>query len=269
MLRSLFYCRASASGISLYSNSRNSSYFQSVRSFSRCPCMVSCKKSEGGDHEKLMTRSSASNVLGVKLNCSLVELKSAFRSKVKQFHPDIYHMDVGDSDQMIRRVLQAYEILSTNSSPESSEREPLDPFDDPECEAFDLFVNETLCAGKGCFDSCVAAAPYAFFFASPTDTARATSQVLTCKYAACVGYGNGYEVHIAVGQCPRNCIHYVTPCQRVILEELLDGILSAPYNGLVEADYMYSLIIKAEFENNRYQKPKKQPESPTQNVDWF
>lgn len=28
-------------------------------------------------------------------------------------------------------------------------RECLDPFDDPECEAFDLFVNEVLCVGKG------------------------------------------------------------------------------------------------------------------------
>lgn len=28
-------------------------------------------------------------------------------------------------------------------------RECLDPFDEPECEAFDLFVNEILCIGKG------------------------------------------------------------------------------------------------------------------------
>lgn len=28
-------------------------------------------------------------------------------------------------------------------------RECIDPFDDPECEAFDVFVNEVLCVGKG------------------------------------------------------------------------------------------------------------------------
>lgn len=27
--------------------------------------------------------------------------------------------------------------------------ECLDPFDEPECEAFDLFVNQTVCIGKG------------------------------------------------------------------------------------------------------------------------
>lgn len=33
--------------------------------------------------------------------------------------------------------------------PERVFRECLDPFDTPECEAFDLFVNELLCLGKG------------------------------------------------------------------------------------------------------------------------
>lgn len=28
--------------------------------------------------------------------------------------------------------------------------ECLDPFDNPECEAFDVFVNEAVCIGKGC-----------------------------------------------------------------------------------------------------------------------
>lgn len=28
-------------------------------------------------------------------------------------------------------------------------RECLDPFENPECEAFDVFVNEFLCVGKG------------------------------------------------------------------------------------------------------------------------
>ncbi|KAJ6434428.1 hypothetical protein OIU84_018025 [Salix udensis] len=38
------------------------------------------------------------------------------------------------------------------------------------------------------------------------------------------GHGEDYQVQLAVGQCPRSCIHYVTPSQRVILEEFLDSI---------------------------------------------
>ncbi|PKI51534.1 hypothetical protein CRG98_028094 [Punica granatum] len=142
---------------------------------------------------------------------------------------------------MIRRVIQAYQMLSKYSRSEIIEREYLDPFDEPECEALDLFVNELLCVGKGCPYSCVKAAPHAFTFASSTGTARATSQ----------GKGEDYQVQAAVGQCPRSCIHYVTPSQRIILEELLDS------------------IIDARFENNRYWKPKKQPKNSSNHVDWY
>ncbi|KAL5701838.1 hypothetical protein ACHQM5_027132 [Ranunculus cassubicifolius] len=201
---------------------------------------------------------SAYDVLGVNRNCSFTELKAAFRSKVKQFHPDV-KKDTGDSDIMIRRVIQAYEILSKNHPFEVSESECLDPFDHPECEAMDIFVNETLCVGKRCPYSCVKTAPHAFSYES-TGTARATSQ----------GHGDDYQVKLAVGQCPRNCIHYVTPSQHSILEELLDSILSLPYIDPAEADYLYSLITKAKFENNRYRKPKrKEPMVTIYNVDFF
>lgn len=36
------------------------------------------------------------------------------------------------------------------------------------------------------------------------------------------GHAGDYQVQRAVGQCPRSCMHYVTPSQRIILEELLD-----------------------------------------------
>ncbi|GAA0173113.1 hypothetical protein LIER_26798 [Lithospermum erythrorhizon] len=41
------------------------------------------------------------------------------------------------------------------------------------------------------------------------------------------------QVQLAVGQCPRNCIHYVTPLQRIILEELLGSfpLLSPSVTG--------------------------------------
>uniref|UniRef100_A0A7N0V5I4 J domain-containing protein n=1 Tax=Kalanchoe fedtschenkoi TaxID=63787 RepID=A0A7N0V5I4_KALFE len=179
---------------------------------------------------------------------------------VKEFHPDM-RKDKGEADVMIRRVIQAYEILSDYSRSEiiESYRECVDPFEEPECEACDLFINETVCIGKGCPQSCVAKAPQAFSFVASTGTARATSQ----------GVSGDYQVQLAVGQCPRSCIHYVTPSQRAILEELLDGILDLPYDTVAEADILYSLIVKANFENNRYRKPKKKPKASTENVDWY
>uniref|UniRef100_A0A803Q735 Uncharacterized protein n=1 Tax=Cannabis sativa TaxID=3483 RepID=A0A803Q735_CANSA len=176
---------------------------------------------------------------------------------VKQFHPDVNRTGQ-NSDAMIRRVIQAYEMLSNCSRLEIIESECLDPFEKPECEALDLFVNGTLCVGKGCPYSCVTRAPHAFTFAS-TGTATATSQ----------GHGEDYQVQLAVGQCPRSCIHYVTPSQRIILEELLDSIMNMPYDCSAEADLLYGLIVKSKYENNRYQKPKKQAKVSTENVDWF
>ncbi|XP_015062720.1 chaperone protein dnaJ C76, chloroplastic isoform X2 [Solanum pennellii] len=218
---------------------------------------VKCYGQNYGDEEPL-SASLAYDVLGVAPNCSTDELKSAFRNKVKKFHPDV-RRDGNGSDKMIRRVIQAYEKLSNFTKSEIIERECLDPFDQPEGEAFDLFVDETVCIGKGCPFSCVKKAPHAFTFSSLTGTAQATSQ----------GHGEDYQVHLAAGQCPRSCIHYVTPSQRIVLEELLGSIMSTPYDTSAEADLLYSLIVKARFENNRYQKPKKQPKASTEHVDWF
>ena len=41
-----------------------------------------------------------------------------------------------------------------------------------------------------------------------------------------------------------------------------------PYNSSAEAELLYSLIVKAMFENIWYQKPKKEPKTSTQHVDW-
>ncbi|XVE63000.1 hypothetical protein DITRI_Ditri06bG0164700 [Diplodiscus trichospermus] len=176
---------------------------------------VNCRGRTGEDPPPVLSDSSAYAILGVRPNCSAVELKAAFRAKVKQYHPDV-NRGGGDSDTMIRRVIQAYEILSNYSRSEIIERECLDPFDSPECEAFDVFVNEVLCIGKGCPYSCVKRAPHAFEYDPSTGTARATSQ----------GHADDYQVQLAVGQCPRSCIHFVTPSQRIILEELLDRYVS-------------------------------------------
>ncbi|KAJ6434427.1 hypothetical protein OIU84_018024 [Salix udensis] len=100
------------------------------------------------EEDSPLSTSSAYTVLGIEPGCSSAAIKAAFRAKVKQFHPDL-NKDGKVSDLMIRRIIQAYEMLSNLSRSEIIERECLDPFEDPECEAFDIFVNEVLCVGKG------------------------------------------------------------------------------------------------------------------------
>lgn len=212
---------------------------------------------EPGTPQSPLSSPSPYQILGVDPSCSFPQLKTAFRQKVKEFHPDVCR-DMKEPDQMIKRVIQAYELLSKRHHLENNERDSLDPFEHPECEACDIFVNEILCIGKGCPYSCIERAPHAFSFTPERSTACASSQ----------GHGDDYQVTLAVGQCPRRCIHYVTPSQRVILEELLSSILDSPYDP-AEIAFLESLIVKATFENNRYQKPKSEPKASTEFVDWY
>ncbi|XP_020582272.1 uncharacterized protein LOC110025919 isoform X1 [Phalaenopsis equestris] len=160
--------------------------------------------------------------------CSPARLKAAFRARVKEFHPDVYK-GASNSDEIILRVIGAYEMLSKHFQFESVERLSSDPFEDPESEACDIFVNELLCVGKGHVDD--------------------------------------YQVQLAVGQCPRRCIHYVTPSQRAILQDVLQRVLNSPWD-VGEAAFLESLISKAIFENRRYQNLKRKPTIETEYVDW-
>ncbi|KAF9620604.1 hypothetical protein IFM89_013630 [Coptis chinensis] len=69
---------------------------------------VNCRKSNQEDG--MLSVSQAYDVLGVTRNCSFIELKTAFRSIVKQFHPDV-QKDSGDTDIMIRQVFKAYGVI--------------------------------------------------------------------------------------------------------------------------------------------------------------
>ncbi|KAI3519720.1 hypothetical protein L1887_08935 [Cichorium endivia] len=115
---------------------------------------VNSVRDSNGD-ETTMHASSAYQVFDIMPDCTLSDLKATFRAKVKQFHPDVRQGDDDNSDIMIRHVIQAYEV---DNFPIINEC--LDPFYAPECEAFDIFVNEVLCAGKGCPYSCVKARAY-------------------------------------------------------------------------------------------------------------
>ncbi|KAI7739708.1 hypothetical protein M8C21_019656 [Ambrosia artemisiifolia] len=100
--------------------------------------------------QSTMSLSTAYQLLDLMPDCTFSDLKAAFRAKVKQFHPDVKRSDDDNnsSDTMIRLVIQVYQVLSNLSKSEIIESECLDPFDAPECEAFDIFVNEILCVGK-------------------------------------------------------------------------------------------------------------------------
>lgn len=140
-----------------------------------------------------------------------------------------------------------------------------DPFSEPEAVAESIFVNELRCLGKSCYSSCVQKAPSVFSFAeAPFGAARASEEPPAPAAA--------YAASLAVGQCPRECIFYVTPLQRerlsAVLENVRDG-LSSPG----DADFaLFQLLAKAQFENGRYRDPKERkrtPKSTSEHVDWF
>jgi ferredoxin len=112
----------------------------------------------------------------------------------------------------------------------------------------------------GCPYSCVARAPDVFSFAANTGCARAVSQ----------GTGQDYRVQLAVGQCPRNCIHWVTPLQRTVLEDILEQALQGTMFS-TEALMLEALVARAKYENGRYQPPKqkRKPKGSNEWVDWF
>uniref|UniRef100_A0A0D6R5E8 J domain-containing protein n=1 Tax=Araucaria cunninghamii TaxID=56994 RepID=A0A0D6R5E8_ARACU len=258
---STFPCRIMSTALSILGPNGNQPT-NSRRSAGRAHC-INKKKNEEIGSEEWLAKASPMEVLGLQDEDSLTltedDIKAAFRAKVKEFHPDVYKGS-RNASSIVQHVIQAYEILMNHISQGGYvQRKSSDPFEEPECEALDIFVNELLCIGKGCLDSCVKRAPHAFSYASDTGCARAITQ----------GQGDNYQVQLAVGQCPRNCIYYITPAQRVILEELLARALERAYYS-TEASMLESLIAQANFENNRYQgSTKRNSKHSTKWVDWF
>lgn len=208
-----------------------------------------------------MNRESPYSVLGVSPDCTDEDIKIAFRNRIKEFHPDVYK-GTEDADAITQLILRAYELLTKDTISRTYRRKNLDPFEDPECEAEDVFVFEMTCMGRGCPYPCVERAPDVFKYAADTGCARAVLQR--------PGQGEDYGVQLAVGQCPRNCIYWVTPMQRVILEDLMERALEGTtYSS--EVLTLEALIARANFENGRYQPPKqkRQPSRSDEWVDWF
>lgn len=202
-------------------------------------------------------KASPFQILGLPEDCTEEDIKTAFRVKVKEYHPDVYR---GQEDAVLitQRLIEAYELLSKRVGQDTSKRKSGDPFEVPECEAQEVFVYELNCIGRGCPYSCVERAPGVFRFAPDTGCARAVAQ----------GRPDDYGVQLAVGQCPQNCIYYVTPLQRETLERVFERALE----GTVHSDetaLLESLLARAKFENGRYTPLKREAKTSTKWVDWY
>ena len=209
------------------------------------------------------TRARASltphEVLGVPVGASAAEIKAAFRSKLKTTHPDVNAS--ADAAEATLRLVRAFELLSSETA-ELRGPNGGDPFAEPEGEASDVFVNELRCQGRACTSCCVDKAPQVFQFAEDTGAARAVT-----------GWSNSgvrdYDMRVAVGQCPTECIHWVTPRQRAVL----DAELLSAREGRTSLDALgercAELLARARFENGRERGPKRTPKASTQYVDWF
>ncbi|XP_024524855.1 uncharacterized protein LOC9641707 [Selaginella moellendorffii] len=224
--------------------------------------LVRCAASRDGKSGLLSWMRSAAphEILGLSAarGFGLDDVKAAFRSKVKEYHPDVYR-GAEDPEAITQCLIRAYEELSLETKPSiGQKRRSLDPFQEPEGEANDIFVNELLCIGKGCPYSCVERAPSVFRYNPETGRAQAVVQ----------GRSGDYSVQLAVGQCPRNCIHYVTEEQGKVLRDLLHRASIDPYNSN-DFTTIQGLIARAAYENGRYRGPKRKPKRSDKMVDYY
>ena len=123
-----------------------------------------------------------------------------------------------------------------------------DPFLTPEGPATQVFVNGMRCTGERCSQPCYRRCPSVFSLSPETGTAvghhRAPSRGPCAPELE-------YDLHLAQGQCPELCIHYVTPLQRAHLDGMLDDVLqgrAAVHQAWYEVE---CLLAKADYENGR------------------
>lgn len=162
---------------------------------------------------------------------------------MKEVHPDVYK-GTDDPNKLVQEVRQAYEELLDREATTGPNKRSINPFESPERDANVLFVNELMCLGRTCPSCCVNKVPRIFQFAEDTGAARAMERPQ--------GEMEEDDTWMAVGQCPTQCIHYVTPRQG----EILENELSRARNGEEDPNFIglnvESLLAQAEYENNRY-----------------
>lgn len=182
-------------------------------------------------------------------DCTVAEVKAAYRARMKQYHPDVYRGE-GDGAALARRIVAAYSaVVEDNNAARDAvvdawdgvsevfpwAREDADPFQHPEGPADAVFVNAFDCRGRGACPSyccCVQRCAGSFSWVEDTNAARfdgPTWTELTRRQesqdaeTAKASEADAYVLNLAVGQCPTMAIHWVTPRQR----RRLDGIVAA------------------------------------------
>jgi ferredoxin len=181
--------------------------------------------------------------LGVPVGADEVAIKKAFRAKVKKLHPDVRGVSGGEPTL---RLVAAYKALlfRQRAHGTSTGWATADPFTQPEADNTELFVNELRCVGRSCYSACVSKLPSVFGWADYTGAARVTNQR---------GMASEYDLRLAVGQCPTECIHLVTPGQLAVLEGLLlqaRTSVDAPLDGI--GMELAELLARARYENGRW-----------------
>jgi curved DNA-binding protein CbpA len=69
----------------------------------------------------MMNSRQASDLLGVSLDATPVQIQSAYRAKARQWHPDI--CDAPDAADRMATLTLAYRMLTTNTVVDASVRE--------------------------------------------------------------------------------------------------------------------------------------------------
>jgi len=213
--------------------------------------------------------------LGIAPGCSLEEAKAAFKTKVKQFHPDVYKGE--DATDITSRLLLAYEIVKDEVSGAAGGDDSVrgyeeggfaesDPFRNPRGPANRIFVNELNCIGRGCLSCCVDKLPGIFNFSVDTEKARCYSSksIATPELE--------YPVYLAVEQCPRKCIHYVTTGQLLSLQREFQQVLDGEASPEEISYRLYDLLSVTKFENGRertQRSSRTKPKKSTKWVDWY
>jgi ferredoxin len=110
------------------------------------------------------------------------------------------------------------------------------------------------CAGPGCFSCCVEKLPGLFTFDPVTNAAR-------CSVSTSVVRPDWeYPLYQAVAQCPRSCIHYVTPGQLNVLTDELSSAVEGRADVDAVAYTLYELLVRTTRSCARWQLVKRQDE---------
>lgn len=214
-----------------------------------------------------------------------VAVKAAFRSRVRQTHPDVSADPDAEAATVV--LVAAYDLLlgalrsvGEDEGASSSASSPFDGstgygpadgdvFASPEAPAVELFVHELRCLGRDrCPSPCVARAPGAFSWAAETGAARAAPGAAAAGDAA-RAEAAAAAANLAVGQCPSLCIHWVTRAQRARLDALLASAVADRGECDAVAAQLDALLARGDYENGRDRGPRRQPAATGQHVDWF